>query len=71
MANQLPRTWAEIRRTWTELTLYQRFETLVAFMLRFIIAAVIVVALYRLLVRVADTLVLRALDPLEHDVFQF
>jgi uncharacterized membrane protein (DUF373 family) len=66
----LPRSWVEIRRNWTELTAYQRFESLVAFALRFIIAAVIVVALYRLVARVVDTLVLRALDPLEHDVFQ-
>jgi uncharacterized membrane protein (DUF373 family) len=35
-----------------------------------VIAAVVVVALYRLIVGVIDTLVLRALNPLEHDVFQ-
>jgi uncharacterized membrane protein (DUF373 family) len=35
-----------------------------------VIAAVVVVALYRLIVGVIDTLVLRALNPLEHAVFQ-
>jgi hypothetical protein len=25
MVNQLPRSWVEIRRNWTELTAYQRF----------------------------------------------
>jgi uncharacterized membrane protein (DUF373 family) len=35
-----------------------------------VIAAVILVALYRLVIGVIDTLVLRALNPLEHSVFQ-
>ena len=35
-----------------------------------VIAAVVVVALYRLVVGVIDTLVLRALNPLDHAVFQ-
>jgi uncharacterized membrane protein (DUF373 family) len=52
------------------LSLYQRFETSVAMVLTFITAAVIVVALWRLVFRVADTLVLQSLNPLEHSVFQ-
>ena len=39
-------------------------------MLTVVIGAVIVVALWRLIVSVADTLVLRTLNPLEHEVFQ-
>jgi uncharacterized membrane protein (DUF373 family) len=35
-----------------------------------VIAAVVLVALYRLVVGVIDTLVLRALNPLDHAVFQ-
>jgi uncharacterized membrane protein (DUF373 family) len=35
-----------------------------------VIAAVILVALYRLVIEVVDTLVLRAVNPLEHGVFQ-
>jgi uncharacterized membrane protein (DUF373 family) len=50
--------------------MYRRFEAAVAFTLTVVISAVIVVALCRLIVSVADTLVLRALNPLEHEVFQ-
>jgi uncharacterized membrane protein (DUF373 family) len=50
--------------------LYRRFEAAVAFALTVVISAVIVVALWRLIVSVVDTLVLRTLNPLEHEVFQ-
>jgi uncharacterized membrane protein (DUF373 family) len=70
MARQLPRTWVNIRREWAVLSMYQRFETSVAFVLTFVIGAVIVVALYRLIVDVTDALVLRSLNPLDHSVFQ-
>jgi uncharacterized membrane protein (DUF373 family) len=50
--------------------MYRRFEAAVAFALTVVIGAVILVALSRLIVSVADTLVLRALNPLEHEVFQ-
>jgi hypothetical protein len=49
---------------------YQRFETTVALLLTMVISAVILVALYRLVVSVIDTLVLRTLNPLDHTVFQ-
>jgi uncharacterized membrane protein (DUF373 family) len=50
--------------------MYRRFEAAVAFALTVVIGAVILVAFCRLVVSVADTLVLRTLNPLEHDVFQ-
>ena len=50
--------------------MYRRFEAAVAFVLTVVIGAVIVVALWRLIVSVADTIVLRTLNPLEHEVFQ-
>ena len=50
--------------------MYRRFEAAVAFVLTVVIGAVIVVALWRLIVSVADTLVLRTLNPLDHEVFQ-
>jgi uncharacterized membrane protein (DUF373 family) len=50
--------------------MYRRFEAAVAFALTIVISTVILVALCRLIVSVADTLVLRALNPLEHEVFQ-
>jgi uncharacterized membrane protein (DUF373 family) len=70
MVKRLPRSWGDIRRDWPILTAYQRFETTVALLLTIVIAAVILVALYRLVVSVIDTLVLRALNPLDHTVFQ-
>jgi uncharacterized membrane protein (DUF373 family) len=65
-----PQAWADIRRDWPLLTAYQRFETVVGLVLTLVIAAVVLVALYRLVVGVFDTLVLQALNPLEHGVFQ-
>jgi uncharacterized membrane protein (DUF373 family) len=70
MATIKPGNWADLRRQWAVYTLYQRFEALIAFVLTFVIGAVIVVALYRLVVSVVDTLVLQALNPLDHAVFQ-
>jgi len=52
------------------MTLYERFEALVALALTGVVTAVIVVALWRLMVSVVDTLLLRSLNPLEHSVFQ-
>jgi uncharacterized membrane protein (DUF373 family) len=70
-SRELPRNWRDIRRDWPALTAYQRFEAAVAFLLTVIIAAIIAIALVRLIVTVIDTLVLDALNPLEHTVFQF
>jgi uncharacterized membrane protein (DUF373 family) len=50
--------------------MYRRFEAFVAFVLTIVIGAIILVALVRLIVSVADTLVLRTLNPLDHTVFQ-
>jgi uncharacterized membrane protein (DUF373 family) len=70
MLKHLPRNWIDIRRDWPLLTLSQRLEASVAFLLTLVIDLVIVVALYRLIVSVVDTLILRTLNPLEHAVFQ-
>jgi uncharacterized membrane protein (DUF373 family) len=51
-------------------TAYQFFETLVAAVLTFTVGIVIVVALYRLVVSVVDTLLLQAHNPLAPQVFQ-
>jgi uncharacterized membrane protein (DUF373 family) len=50
--------------------MYQRFEASVALVLTFLIGAVIIVALYRLVVSVIEALVLKSLNPLDHSVFQ-
>ena len=69
-AKELPRNWSAIRQHWRILTFYQRFETSLAYLLTFVIGAVIVIALGRLVVSVVNTLVLESLNPLEHSVFQ-
>ena len=55
---------------WAVMSLYERFEALVALALTAIVTTVILVALWRLVVSVVDTLLLRSLNPLEHGVFQ-
>ena len=69
-ARELPRQWKTIRQEWTALTLYQRFEASLAYLLTVVITAVILVAFGRLIVSVVDALVLKSLNPLEHAVFQ-
>jgi uncharacterized membrane protein (DUF373 family) len=69
-ARRLSRNWTEIRADWAGLGAYERFETAVAYVLTCVIAAVIVVALARLIVDTVETLLLRAVNPLDHVVFQ-
>src|SRR5882672_10701097 len=68
--SNMPRKWIDIRREWPVLSLYQRFEVLVVLVLTFVIGLIAVVALYRLVIGVVDMVVLEALNPLEHSVFQ-
>ena len=56
--------------SWGDLTLYQRFEWVVAFALTLLVTFVIVVALFRLSVEIIGGLVFGALNPLEHKAFQ-
>src|SRR2546421_6247339 len=64
------RNWTEVRQRWKALAAYERFEVVVALVLRAVIGVIIVVALYRLIAGVVDTILLRALNPLDHVVFQ-
>jgi len=63
-------SFGEVRGAWKTLTAYERFEVAVALLLRAVIAVIIVVALYRLLANVVGTILLGALNPLDHVVFQ-
>ena len=40
MAKHIPTSWMDMRRDWPLLTAYQRFESVVAFVLTVVIAAV-------------------------------
>jgi uncharacterized membrane protein (DUF373 family) len=70
MANDSSRHSRGARHEWAVSPIYQHFEASVAFVLTFVIGAVILVALCRLVVSVVDTLLLQTLNPLEHAVFQ-
>jgi len=63
------RSWADVRNAWKTLAGYERFEVVVALLLRGVIGIIIVVALYRLIAGVVDTILWRALNPLDHAVF--
>lgn len=58
------------RAQWRIMTLYERFEHIVALILTATISLIVVVALWRLLVMVYALLVLGALNPLDHEVFK-
>ncbi len=62
--------FTETRKHWPVMTFYERFEQVVAIILSFAIAVVVVVALWELLVRIGGLLIAGALDPLDHRGFQ-
>jgi uncharacterized membrane protein (DUF373 family) len=61
---------AETREQWPILSLYERFEQVVAIVLSLVITVVIALALVQLLIRIVPLLVSGAIDPLDHEVFQ-
>lgn len=67
---QFSERWNRSKAEWNVLTYYQRFESAVAFVLTGVIALIVLVALYRLCTGVITALLFRAVDPLDHEVFQ-
>lgn len=57
-------------KQWGIMTFYQRFEALIAFVMTVLVTIIIAVAIFRLAVGVVGGLVLGALNPLDHKVFQ-
>ena len=60
----------EMRSQWRLMTVYERFEQVVAITLSGVIAVVIVISLIQLIRLVFTMLVMDALNPLDHQVFQ-
>lgn len=60
----------EMRSQWRLMTVYERFEQVVAITLLGVIAVVIVISLIQLIRLVFTMLVMDALNPLDHQVFQ-
>jgi uncharacterized membrane protein (DUF373 family) len=67
---QFSERWNRSKAAWNVLTYYQRFESAVALVLTGVIALIVLVALYRLCTGVITALLFRAIDPLDHEVFQ-
>ena len=63
-------TWQRLKTKWADRSNYQRFESLVAFVLTLVIGLIILVALYRLTASVIVGLLFGVLDPLNQGVFQ-
>lgn len=57
-------------KQWGIMTFYQRFESVVALFLTLLITLVIIVAGFRLFAGIINGLVLGAMNPLDHKVFQ-
>jgi uncharacterized membrane protein (DUF373 family) len=61
---------SHLRGQWALSSYYQRFEGLVALVLTFVIALIVLVALFRLTYGVVTGLLFGVLDPLDHGIFQ-
>jgi len=59
-----------MRSQWRLMTVYERFEQVIALVLSAVIAVIIVVSLFQLISIVFTLLVLDAFNPLDHKVFQ-
>ena len=64
------RLLGETREQWPLMSLYDRFEQIVAIVLSLVIAVVIALALVQLVLRIVPLLLSGAVDPLDHNVFQ-
>jgi uncharacterized membrane protein (DUF373 family) len=69
-SNRRAEAKGETRHYWPMLTTYGRFEQLVAFVLGWLIAIVIALALIQLVIRLLPLLLGGAFDLLDHQVFQ-
>ena len=65
-----PRPFEDTRQRWPLMTVYERFEQIVAIVLSFTIAVVVLIALVQLLRRLLPLVLGGVLDPLDHEVFQ-
>lgn len=66
----LKRWFPEVTAQWSSLSGYQRFERLVSLILTTAISAVVLVALYYLIVHVVQLLFVQTRDPFDYRVFQ-
>jgi uncharacterized membrane protein (DUF373 family) len=60
----------ELRLQWHALTFYKRFEQIIVHILSIVISVIILVSLWQLIRAVIALLLLDALNPLDHAIFQ-
>jgi uncharacterized membrane protein (DUF373 family) len=65
-----PRPFEDTRERWPLMTVYERFEQIVTIVLSFIIALVVLIALFQLFHRILPLLLGGAIDLLDHEAFQ-
>ncbi|ABX15991.1 phosphate-starvation-inducible PsiE family protein [Burkholderia multivorans] len=63
-------TFDKMRSQWRLMTVYERFEQVVALVLSAVIAVIIVVSLIQLISIVFSLLIVEAFNPLDHKMFQ-
>jgi uncharacterized membrane protein (DUF373 family) len=64
------RPFEDTRERWSLMTLHERFEQIVAIVLSFLVAVVVLIALFQLFHRILPLVHGGALDILDHEVFQ-
>jgi len=64
------RPFEDTRERWPLMTLHERFEQIVAIVLSFLVAVVVLIALFQLFHRILPLVHGGALDILDHEVFQ-
>jgi uncharacterized membrane protein (DUF373 family) len=70
ISNRKERPMSETRQYWVVMSVYERFEQVLALILSAVIAVVIVIALWRLISEVFSLLVVGLFDPFDYEVFQ-
>lgn len=70
MNEKQPTLTETFRAQWAVMTFYERFEQVIALVLSAVIAVIIMVSLLQLISIVFTLLILDALNPLDHKVFQ-
>ncbi len=67
---RVSRPQSDLRKYWSVMTFYERFEQIVIIILSFMISVIVVLALWQLIREVVLLLVNGALNPLDHQIFQ-
>ncbi len=62
--------FSDSEKLWKAMTFYEKFEQVVAIILSFIIAVIIILSVFSLLGKLIPLLLSSSFDPLEHSIFQ-